>query len=85
MPLSPSLPLLHALERAQPGRWGIKDTTLPCAAHLPAPGPPSQITYPQTLQDPHFKASKHRRRIIQHTLLAEYAYLPATCRHAHMS
>lgn len=28
-------------------------------------------------QDPHFKASKHRRRIIQHTLLAEYAYLLA--------
>jgi hypothetical protein len=28
-------------------------------------------------QDPHFKASNHRRRIIQHTLLAEYAYLLA--------
>ncbi len=26
-------------------------------------------------QDPHFKASNHRRRIIQRTLLAEYAYL----------
>ncbi|KAI3425753.1 hypothetical protein D9Q98_007728 [Chlorella vulgaris] len=25
--------------------------------------------------DPHFKTSKHRRRIIQRTLLAEYAYL----------
>lgn len=28
-----------------------------------------------SLQDPHFKTSKHRRRIIQRTLLAEYAYL----------
>ena len=26
-------------------------------------------------QDPHFKAANHRRRIIQRTLLAEYAYL----------
>lgn len=25
--------------------------------------------------DPHFKAANHRRRVIQHTLLAEYAYL----------
>jgi tRNA (guanine-N7-)-methyltransferase len=25
--------------------------------------------------DPHFKAQNHRRRIIQSTLLAEYAYL----------
>ena len=27
------------------------------------------------LQDPHFKAANYRRRIIQRTLLAEYAYL----------
>ena len=30
---------------------------------------------PPSLQDPHFKAANHRRRIIQRTLLAEYAYL----------
>lgn len=29
------------------------------------------------LQDPHFKASNHRRRIIQTSLLAEYAYVLA--------
>lgn len=28
-------------------------------------------------QDPHFKAANHRRRIIQTTLLAEYAYIMA--------
>jgi hypothetical protein len=27
------------------------------------------------VQDPHFKAANHRRRIIQRTLLTEYAYL----------
>eukprot|EP00951_Prasinocladus_malaysianus_P037658 scaffold406389_cov51-Prasinocladus_malaysianus.AAC.1 len=27
------------------------------------------------LQDPHFKAQNHRRRIISHQLLTEYAYL----------
>ena len=26
------------------------------------------------VQDPHFKAANHRRRIIQNSLLAEYAY-----------
>ena len=29
------------------------------------------------LQDPHFKAANHRRRIIQTSLLAEYAYCMA--------
>lgn len=30
------------------------------------------------LQDPHFKASNHRRRIIQPTLLTEYAHIMAS-------
>lgn len=29
------------------------------------------------VQDPHFKASNHRRRIIQPTLLTEYAHIMA--------
>ena len=38
--------------------------------------PPSPPSFPRTsLQDPHFKAANYRRRIIQRTLLAEYAYL----------
>ena len=47
---------------------------MPCHAPPPPP-PPHTHAYPP--QDPHFKAANHRRRIIQRTLLAEYAYLLA--------
>jgi hypothetical protein len=33
--------------------------------------------HPTRRQDPHFKASNHRRRIINTTLITEYAYLLA--------
>lgn len=38
----------------------------------------TRATLPPTCrQDPHFKAANHRRRIIQTTLLAEYAFIMA--------
>ena len=56
---------------AAAGRWPR------LAAHPCTSNRPSLPVVPPALppQDPHFKAANHRRRIIQRTLLAEYAYL----------
>ena len=60
-----------------PPRRAFPGLRSPSAPSLPPPSSrhPAAAPAPLPPQDPHFKAANHRRRIIQRTLLAEYAYL----------
>jgi tRNA (guanine-N7-)-methyltransferase len=66
-----------ALRKKEPGKFGnatcIRTNTMKHITNYFKKGSLEKMFF--LFPDPHFKEKNHRRRIIQRTLLAEYAYL----------
>jgi tRNA (guanine-N7-)-methyltransferase len=70
---------IAALRLKEPGRYRnagvVRTNTMKHLVQYFRPGQLEKLFF--LFPDPHFKAANHRRRIVQRTLLAEYAYLLA--------